>query len=172
MNECRVPSFSSFCHCPRKSSLTLPFVHPCNDLYLSPNSFNIFELVQLRSRPCEFLPYKRWGAVNRQDMRCFNGDDTGTRWYKYIQVHTSTSCFDSVNCAFFWGGRLKTCTIFCVFVPAFGKHFTELVCSTDRSRLRCHGFPGISCFLDHSLNDSKRKVPFAKRILYCLGMVG
>lgn len=96
------------------------------------------------------------------------------RWYRYkmVQVHTSTSCFDSVNCAFFWGGRLKTCTIFCVFVPAFGKHFTELVCSTDRSRLRCHGFPGISCFLDHSLNDSKRKVPFAKRILYCLGMVG
>ena len=36
------------------------------------------------------------------------------RWYRYkmVQVHTSTSCFDSISCAQLLGGRLKTCTFF------------------------------------------------------------
>ena len=131
-----MPSISSFYKCPPKSSLTLPSVHLCNDLYLGLNSFNIFELVQhLRSHACKLLLYKRWGAVNRQDMQCFNGDDTGTRWYKYIIVHTSTLCCDSINCVQLLGDRLKTCAFFVILLLSSGST-SELVCSMDRSRPR------------------------------------
>ena len=56
------------------------------------------------------------------------------RWYRYkmVQVHTSTSCFDSINCAFFWvvGWKLARFFVF-LFLPSGSTSLSLFVPRTE-----------------------------------------